>query len=77
MSLQRSSSDISLSETRLKEQPLININIPGYSFIHNESPTNAGGVAMHISTATQHSIFPNVQMDTDGCENIWMKIKKL
>ena len=40
LSLQQSSPDIiCLSETRLKEQPLININIPGYSFIHTDSPT--------------------------------------
>ena len=76
MSLQQSSPDIKyLSETRLKEQSLININIPGYSFIHTDSPTNAGGVAMYISTATQHSILTDIQMDTDGCENIWIKIK--
>ena len=71
LSLQQSSPDIiCLSETRLKEQPLININIPGYFFIHTDSPTNAGGVAMYISTTIQHSILTEVQMDTDGCENI-------
>ena len=76
LSLLHSSPDIiCLPETRLKEQPLININIPGYSFIHTDSLTNAGGVAMYISTAIQHSILTDVQMDTDGCENIWIKIK--
>ena len=76
LSRQQSSPDIiCLSETRLKEQPLININIRGYSFIHIDSPTNAGGVAMHISTTIQHSILTEVQMDTNGCENIWRKIK--
>ena len=58
------------SETSLKEQPLININIPGHSFIHTDSPTNAGGVAMYISTAIQRFILTDVLMDTDGCENI-------
>ena len=49
LSLQHSSPDIiCLSETRL-EQPLININIPDYSFMNNDSPTNAGGVATNIS----------------------------
>ena len=55
--------------------PLININIPGYSYIQTDSPTNAGGVTMYISTTIQHSILTDVQMDTDGCENIWIKIK--
>ena len=77
MSLQQSSPNIiCLSETRLKEQPLININIPGYSFIHTDPPTNAGGVAMYISTAIQHSILTDVQMDMNGCENIGIKIKE-
>ena len=76
MSLQQSSSDIiCLSETRLKEQPLININIPGYFFILTDSPTNAGSVAMYISTAIQHSILTDVQMDSDGCENNRIKIE--
>ena len=63
------------SETRLQEQPLINIDIFGCSFIHNDSPTNAGGVTMYISTAIQHSILTEVQMDKDGCKNIWIKRK--
>ena len=48
-----------------------------YKMLGNEIafPTNAGGVAMYISTTIQHSILTEVQKDTDGCENIWIKIK--
>ena len=33
---------ICLSETKIKNQPVINISLPGYIFIHANSPTNAG-----------------------------------
>ena len=40
---------ICLTETRIKDQPLINLDIPGYSFVHVNSETAAGGVAIYIS----------------------------
>ena len=40
---------ICLSETRIKDEPLIYISITGYSFIHVNSHSIAGGVAVYIS----------------------------
>ena len=37
---------ICLSETRLKDQVPINVNINEYNFVNANSPTNAGGVRM-------------------------------
>jgi len=39
---------ICLSETRLKSQPLTNISLTNYSFVHVNSKTNAGGEAVYI-----------------------------
>ena len=40
---------IGLSETRIKDEPLINIDLPGYRFVHVDSLSNAGEVAALVS----------------------------
>ena len=49
---------ICLSETRIKHEPLINIELNNYSFIHANSKTNAGGVAMYIHVSVKFKVFP-------------------
>jgi len=39
---------ICLSESRLKTQPQINIDLERYKFLNNSPESNAGGVAMYI-----------------------------
>ena len=39
---------ICLTETRLKQNSLVNAEIPGYKFCHVDSDTDAGGEGMHI-----------------------------
>ena len=65
---------ICVTETRLKTQPLLNIDISGYTFVHIDSPTTAGGVAMYISNALQFSVLNNLQLTVKECENIWIKL---
>ena len=65
---------ICVTETRLKNQPLLNIDISGYTFIHIDSPTTAGEVAMYISNALQFSVITNLQLTVNECENIWIKL---
>ena len=38
-----------LSETRIKNEPMTDISITGYSFIHVKSHSTVGGVAVYIS----------------------------
>ena len=40
---------ICISETRLKQGPLINVNLPGFHLLHNDSPTNARGFAVYTA----------------------------
>ena len=65
-----SSDIICVTETRLKTQPLLNIDISGYTFVHIDSPITAGGVAMYISNALQFSVLNNLQLTVNKCENI-------
>ena len=47
---------IFLSETRINVAQTVNVNIPGYPFAHNPSPTKAGGIGTYISTALNFKI---------------------
>ena len=40
---------ISFTETKIKDKLLCNISIPGYTFLHVNSLTNAGGVGVYIN----------------------------
>ena len=66
---------ICLSETRLKDQVPIIVNINGYNFTNANSPTNAGGVGMYVSSNINYSTMKSFETDNDGCENIWIKIQ--
>ena len=65
---------ICLSESRINHKPFINIELPDYKFVHIDSPTSAGGVAVYISSELRFNILFNPSLDIDGCENIWIKL---
>ena len=65
---------ICISETRIKKDAVSTINIPGYVFIHNDSHTNARGIAMYISNTIQYNLLADMRMDITGCETIWINI---
>ena len=64
---------ISLSETKIKGKPLTNISLPGYSFLHNYSQTNAGGVGVYIHESLIYDELDCI-INFAGCEDIWIKI---
>ena len=49
LELTDSPSIIFISETRINKEPLININQPGYTFLHFPSPSVVGGVGAYFS----------------------------
>ena len=63
---------ICISETKIKDKPLLNISIPGYTFLH--SSTNAGGVGIYIIDTLQYEEI-TLQTEFFGCENLWVRIK--
>lgn len=65
---------ICLTETKLKDSPFVNLNIPNYHFSHSPSPSNAGGVAIYISS---EFFLKNVNMQclkTDQCEDMFVEL---
>ena len=65
-----------LIESRIKDKSLINISIPGYSFVHVNCSNAASGVAVYITNnmkfgkcSTQYSLF--------NSESIWLKLSNI
>jgi len=54
---------ICILETKLKNQPLINIELHGYTLSHNDSPTNAGGVAVNVANNISFELMPDYEMN--------------
>ena len=64
---------VCLTETRIKNQPLANIAIPGYGFAHVNSLGSAGGVAIYISNNFNFKLCKN-QHHLHNSEAIWLGI---
>ena len=65
---------IFISETCINKEPLININLPGYTFLHSPSPSVVGGVCTYFSnqlTFATHNLF---QLHVQGCEDLWFNV---
>ena len=62
---------IYLSETRVKDYPLANINLPNYSLVHAPSQANADGVAVYVSLNLKFSLNNN-QHQLHSSESIWL-----
>jgi len=63
-----------ISETRITTNPLININIPGYDFIHFPSPTKAGGVGAYVSRSLNFTENNSLRLQVSGCEDLWLDV---
>ena len=66
---------IFISETRINNNPMINIDIPGYYFVHFPSPTKAGGVSAYLSTSLKFTMKYNLQLNVMECEDLWFQIQ--
>ena len=63
-----------VSETRLKGEPLIDISIPNYKFVHTDSTTKAGGVVIYISFKFDFELNCELEMHIKGCEDLWINL---
>ena len=67
---------IYITETRLKNNPLINISIPGYDFVKANTSSFAGGVGMHVSSKLNFEVVAENTLDAN-CEDIWVCVKNI
>ena len=64
---------ITITETRIKDQPAINIDIPSYNFFV-KSLNNAGGVGVYINDTLNCRVLNRFHVDAPSCENIWLAV---
>lgn len=72
--LQLQVSLLCLSETRLKSDPISNISLKGYTFIHSPTRTNAGGVGLYIRDGISFRYTNQYIIECADCEQLWIEI---
>ena len=66
---------ICISESRIKNHPLVNIDLPNYSFLHVDSDTNAGGVAMYVHNSINFTLAQK-QYKLNNSESLWIDFRE-
>ena len=65
---------LGITETKLGEKSISNVNIKGYNFFHTDSPTNAGGAALYIADNLKAVPRPDIKFDIALVESCWAEI---
>ena len=65
---------IGISETKLNDNSVINIDLPNYKIIKENSPTQAGGVGMYIHKTIDFKVRSDLNLNIEGCECLWIEI---
>ena len=65
---------LGITETKLGEKSISNVNIKGYNFFHTDSPTNAGGAALYIANNLKAVPRPDIKFDVALVESCWAEI---
>ena len=63
---------ICLFESRIKDHPLINIEISNYTFINTSPNSSAGGVSMYVQNKLKFK--EEKQFQLLGCESLWLNL---
>ena len=64
---------ICLTETRIKNDPLVNITVPQYKFYHVDAQTSASGIAVYVSDNFTFKLCPN-QYVLPNSECLWLEL---
>ena len=67
---------IAISETKLQDENIYNISIPGYVFLKTNSPTRAGGVGLYISKELSFIRRRDLEITGDGIESCWVEFTR-
>lgn len=64
---------IAISETKLRDQNIYNINIPSYSFLHINSQSSAGGVGLYVLNELNFFRRNDLESSSDDYESCWIE----
>ena len=65
---------IFILETHINKEPIININLPGYTFLHSSSPSVVGGVGAYFSNQLMFAINNLLKLHVPGCKDLWFNV---
>ena len=60
---------LGITETKLAEKSISNVNIKGYNFLHTDSLTNAGGAALYIANNLKAVPRPDIKFEITQVES--------
>ena len=66
---------IAITETRLNNNSVVNVDIPGYNFFHVDSATSAGGAGLYVSEELKCINRPDLEINIDQVESSWVEIE--
>ena len=66
---------IAITETRIKYEPVLNINISGYKFFFVKSFNNAGCIGVYIHNSLNCTVSDKFHIALPSCENMWLNLK--
>ena len=67
---------IAISETKLHDENIQNISIPGYVSLNTNSPARAGGVGLYISQELTLIRRRDLEITGGGIESCWAEIMR-
>ena len=73
-SLEKKPDILAISETKLNNRSIINIDIPQYNFFHTDSETAAGGAALYISNNLKAIPRADIKFTMPLVESCWAEI---
>ena len=69
---------LAITEIKLKPDELhTNINLEGYTFIHNDSEKHSGGVGFYIKKYFNYKILRDININIAIVEDMWIEVQKL
>jgi hypothetical protein len=66
---------LALTETRLNDQSITNIDLCGFNFFHVDSLTMAGGTGIYVSKELHVIPRPDIKFDSVLIESCWIEIE--
>ena len=68
-----------VSETRFKNDKIDFqtqlTNLPHYDLIYDNSPTNAGGVAIYVKETIKYNVKKELRLDVPDCESVFLELE--
>ena len=65
---------LGITETKLGEKSISNVNIKDYNFFHVDSLTNTGGAALDIANSLKAVPRPHIKFEIAQAESCWAEI---